>query len=179
VYTLLKILLDRQLYAGDQHLNKINNLILPIVKVLRDELNSNFEFSYKDNDVVVIARNNEEIEIPIIQFQQYAKILLQKIQENTDATFAIPEIETFINSFNSYSLKAKSSSKSDIKIVIHDQRIGGDSELGFSIKSQLGRASTLLNPGKSTNFIYQIHDLDAGCMQNINKIDSIHKVQDR
>ena len=52
-------------------------------------------------------------------------------------------------------LKAQSS-KSDIKIEIRDHRTGYNPKLEFSIKSQLGTASTLLNAGRTTNFIYQL-----------------------
>lgn len=70
---------------------------------------------------------------------------------------------------------------SDIRIVIHDQRIGTTPELGFSIKSQLGGASTLLNAGKTTNFIYEIEHakLTADQIQEINSIESRSKIKDR
>src|SRR5690606_20088306 len=141
IYTLLKVISDKQIFAGDYNLSKIESLIFPIIKVLRDETNGTFEFSY-DNDLVIIKNDNAEIRISIFEFQKQAHFLLSKIKEKTNASFSIPEIEVFINSFNSYSLKAKSSVKSDIRIVIHDQRTGTNPELGFSIKSQLGGAST-------------------------------------
>lgn len=142
VYALLKIIADKKLFAGDSDLNKIESLIFPIIKVLRDESNGTFEFFY-ENDLVVIKNNEEEFRISISAFQQNASLLLNKLKEKTNATFSIPEIETFINSYKSQSIKAKSSVKSDIRIVIHDQRTGTNPKLGFSIKSQLGGASTL------------------------------------
>lgn len=86
-----------------------------------------------------------------------------------------------MNSFNCHSLKAKSSLKSDIRIVIHDQRTGTNPELGFSIKSQLGGASTLLNAGKTTNFIYKIEGLRLTDNQinEINSISTKSKIVDR
>lgn len=180
VYTLLKVIADKQLFAGDSNLNKIENLIFPIIKVLRDETNGTFEFSY-DNDLVIVKNNNEEIRISVNEFQKQAYFLLTKLKEKTSATFSIPEIENFINSFNSHSLKAKSTVKSDIRIVIHDQRTGTNPELGFSIKSQLGGASTLLNAGKTTNFIYKISNLNLTQNQisEINAIDTRSKIKDR
>jgi type II restriction enzyme len=180
VYTLLKIISEKQLFAGDSNLNKIESLIFPIIKVLRDESNGTFEYSY-EKDLVLIQNNNEKVRIPVIEFQKQAHLLLSKLKEKTSATFSIPEIENFINSFNSHSLKAKSSVKSDIKIVIHDQRTGTNPELGFSIKSQLGGASTLLNAGKTTNFIYKINNLTLTQNQisEINKIDTRSKIKDR
>lgn len=180
VYTLLKIISEKQLFAGDSNLNKLETLIFPIIKVLRDETNGTFEFSY-NNDLVIIKNGEEEIRISVLEFQKQAHFLLTKIKEKTNATFSIPEIESFINSFGSHSLKAKSSVKSDIRIVIHDQRAGTNPELGFSIKSQLGGASTLLNAGKTTNFIYKISNLNLNQNQvnEINEIQTRSKIKDR
>ncbi|MBB5332560.1 type II restriction enzyme [Chryseobacterium koreense] len=161
-------------------MNKIENLIFPIVKVLRDESNGTFEFGYA-NDLVIVKNNNEEVRISVNEFQKQAYFLLTKLKEKTSATFSVPEIENFINSFNSHSLKAKSTVKSDIRIIIHDQRTGTNPELGFSIKSQLGGASTLLNAGKTTNFIYKVNKLNltAKQVEDINAIDTRSKIKDR
>ena len=54
-------------------------------------------------------------------------------------------------------------------------------ELGFSIKSQLGGASTLLNAGKTTNFDYKIENLNLTTKQiaEINAIDTRSKIKDK
>lgn len=180
IYTLLKIISDQKLFAGDSDLKKIESLMFPIIKILRVESNGTYEYGY-ESDLVIIKGDNEEFRISITQFQEKAVLLLSKLKETTTATFSIPEVETFINSFNCVSLKAKSSVKSDIRIVIHDQRTGTTPVLGFSIKSQLGGASTLLNAGKTTNFIYKING--DGFTQNqideINSIDTRSKIKDR
>ena len=180
VYTLLKVISDKQLFAGDSNLNKIEKLIFPIIKVIRDETNGTFEFSF-DNDLVIVKNGKEEIRVSVVEFQKQAYLLLTKLKEKTNTTFSIPEIELFLNSFNSHSLKAKSSIKSDIRIVIHDHRTGTTPELGFSIKSQLGGASTLLNAGKTTNFIFKIDNLTLTPNQisEINAIDTRSKIKDR
>jgi hypothetical protein len=180
IYTLLKVIADKQLFAGDSNLNKVENLIFPIIKVLRDETNGTFEFSY-NKDLVIVKNNEEEIRVSVNEFQKQAHFLLTKLKEKTSATFSIPEIEQFINSFNSHSIKAKSTLKSDIRIVIHDQRTGTNPELGFSIKSQLGGASTLLNAGKTTNFVYKVNKLNLSGKQivEINAIDTKSKIKDR
>jgi len=178
IYALFKILADKNIYAGDENLNRIEKLIMPIIKILRYESNGSFEFSY-DKNLIIVKNNKDEFLIPINTFKQQAVLLLNKLKEKNEATFSIPETETFINSFNSNTLKAKSTDKSDIKIIIYDQRTGSEPELGFSIKSQLGSPSTLLNPGKTTNFVYKINYLPQSEITRINKIDTIHKIQDR
>ncbi len=180
VYALLKIIADKTLYGGDKDLNKVDALIFPIIRVLRDESNGTFSFSYED-DLVVIERDNEVCRINIQDFQSQAYALLSKLQEKTTTTFEIPEVMEFLNSFGSNSIKAKSTVKSDIRIVIHDHRTGITPELGFSIKSKLGSPSTLLNAGKTTNFIYKINlaELDRASIETINAIDTRSKIKDR
>ncbi|WP_262712046.1 HpaII family restriction endonuclease [Flavobacterium rhamnosiphilum] len=64
---------------------------------------------------------------------------------------------------------------------MHDQRTNQTAELGFSIKSQLGGDATLLNAGKTTNFIYQILDFKPteSEIKAINEIDTRSKIKDR
>lgn len=180
VYTLLKIVSDKMLFAGDSELNKIEDLIFPIIKILRDESNGTYEFGY-ENNIVLIKGNDEEFRIPIAKFEEQAVILLSKLKESTSTTFSIPETETFIKSFNSTSLKARSSVKSDIRIVLHDLRTGTQPLLGFSIKSQIGEASTLMNAGRTTNFVYKIENvyLSDNQIETINAIESSSKIKDR
>ncbi len=180
IYTLLKVISDKKLFAGDIHLNQVEELIYPIVKVLREEAGETHEYFY-DNDLVIIKDQKEEIRIPISEFTKQAKFLLLKLQEKTKGTFSIPEVEEFMKSFKCKTLKAKSSVKSDIRIVIHDQRTGTNPNLGFSIKSKLGGASTLLNAGKTTNFVFQINNMKFKHdeIDAINEIATRSKIKDR
>jgi len=180
VYALLKVLYDGQLNAGDENLNKIGNLVYPIIEVLRDESNGTFRFSYDRDIVIVCDYNKEEHRISIEEIGNLAKFLLKSIQESDGGAFEIPEIKRFLNGINSNSITASSSSKTDIKIIIHDERTGHKPLLGFSIKSQLGGASTLLNASGATNFIYEIVDLDSEFdLDIINAQNGRSKIRDR
>ncbi|MEZ4979146.1 MAG: HpaII family restriction endonuclease [Chitinophagales bacterium] len=180
VYALLKVLGDREIYAGDSNLNKIEKLLFPVIKVLRDETNGTYSFELS-KDLVIIKGGGEEFRLPLLKFKEQAFYLLSKLKETTSSTFSIPEVENFIKSFGCESLKAKSSVKSDIRIVIHDLRTGTTPELGFSIKSQLGGASTLLNAGKTTNFNFVItgRKFSREEIIEINQIDTRSKIKDR
>lgn len=180
VYVLLSLLANKKLVAGDVNLNEIESLIHPIIKVMREESHGMFQFQY-DQDLVVIKKDREEFRIPISKFHEQAVFLLKKLKSRTPRTFSIPETETFLKTFKCSTLKAKSSNKSDIHIKIHDQRTGADPVLGFSVKSRLGGASTLLNAGKTTNFIYKIINPQFGDPQveEINSIQTRSKIRDR
>ena len=171
IYALFKLLGDKELHPGNSEIKKIQNLVYPILKILRTEVNGNFEYSIED-DIVIISGNEELFRIPILEFQERAKYLLSEIKRNT-GTFSVPEIEEFMQSINCLSLKASSSAKTDITIVVHDQRTGLQPSLGFSIKSQLGNPSTLLNAGETTNFIYKINS-NSFSKQDIEYVNSLY-----
>lgn len=180
VYVLLKLLADKKVFAGDKDLNHIKDLFYPIIKILRNERETNLNFEY-DGDLILINANNESIKIPISEFQQNSKILLNSLLAQKTSSFEIPEIEKFINSYGSTSLKASSSIKSDITIQIHDFRTGLNPELGFSIKSQLGGASTLLNAAKTTNLIFKVSGIQDSnkALNEVNLINTKNKIRDR
>lgn len=179
IYALFKLLGDKQLFAGDADLNKVEELFYPIIKIIRNESGGHFEYEI-NADLVIISGGKEKLRIPVKTFTEQAAKLLANIKGATGA-FSIPEVEAFMKSINCQSLKARSTSKTDISIVIHDQRINQTVELGFSIKSQLGGDATLLNAGKTTNFIYQILGFKptAKEIKAINEIDTKSKIKDR
>jgi len=155
IYTLFKLLGDKQLFLGNKDIEKLEGIVYPILRVLRTENSGNFEYSIQD-EIIVISGGEAVLKIAILEFKEKAKLLLEKIKTNKERTFSVPEIEAFMQSINCLSLKASSSTKTDITIVVHDQRTNQQPTLGFSIKSQLGSPSTLLNAGKTTNFIFKI-----------------------
>ena len=65
IYVLLKILSEKKLFAGDSDLNKLESLIFPIIKVLRDESNGTYEYSYHQ-DLVIIKGKEEEFRISLL-----------------------------------------------------------------------------------------------------------------
>lgn len=179
IYALFKLLGDKELHPGNSEIKKLENLVYPILRILRTEVNGNFEYSIED-DIVVISGNEEVFRIPISEFQGRAKYLLSEIKSNS-GTFPVPEIEEFMQSINCLALKASSSAKTDITIIVHDHRTGLQPSLGFSIKSQLGNPSTLLNAGETTNFIFKIigTNINQQEIEEINNISSRSKIKDR
>ncbi len=180
IYTLFKLLGDKQLFLGNKEIEKLEGIIYPILRVLRTENNGDFEYSIED-EIILISGGEEVLKIAITEFKEKAKFLLEKIKSNKERTFSVPEIEEFMQSINCLSLKASSTAKTDITIVVHDQRTNQQPTLGFSIKSQLGSPSTLLNAGKTTNFIFNISNLKLSELEidKINSIDSRSKIMDR
>lgn len=170
IYTLFKLLGDKQLFLGNKEIEKLEKLVYPILRVLRTENSGDFEYAIKD-EIILISGGEEVLKIQISEFKAKANFLLEKIKSNKERTFSVPEIEEFMHSINCLSLKASSTAKTDIRIVVHDQRTNQQPTLGFSIKSQLGSPSTLLNAGKTTNFTFRIHGrLDLNEIAEINSM---------
>lgn len=180
IYALFKLLGDQNLFLGNKEIEKLEGLVYPIIKILRSENNGDFEYSIQD-EIILISGNENVLKIPIDKFKTKALFLLKAIKENRERTFSVPEIEQFMISINCLSLKASSTSKTDITIVVHDQRTKQEPTLGFSIKSQLGSPSTLLNAGKTTNFIFIINGvtLSNDEIKDINLISTRSKIMDR
>lgn len=178
IYALLKLLGEGKIYAGDQNLNKIQDLVYPIIMILRQEKEGDFNYKLQDTNVVIQTPNGcELLRLPASVFLAEAEKLLKAINEN-DGAFAIPHIERFMNKIQCHSLKSKSTDKTDIRIILHDRRTKINSEMGFSIKSQLGGDSTLLNASKATNFSFKI---EGGSLSSndINYINSLNPARNK
>ena len=180
-YVFLKLLGDGGLYAADADLNKIEKLYYPLIKILRQENSSKKEYLNNSPKIKVIDGESKEclLELPAEEFKVKASLLLNAIKQS-NKTFEVPEIEQFMNLIYCSKISADSADKSDINIVLHDKDTFCDTKFGFSIKSRLGSSSTLLNAGKTTNFIYEIvGDLSASDVNKINEISTKSKIRDR
>lgn len=136
-------------------------LYYPILNIIREE-SKRYEYRPNaDQHIVVIDEDGKEYaRISMNRFIQESEYLLAEIKNGGSRAFEIPASEAFMNEIGCSSLKAPSSDKADIHIVIHDLRTNMTPNLGFSIKSQLGSASTLLNAGLPTNILYKIESIE-------------------
>lgn len=172
IYALFRLLGEGKVHAGDANLNKLD-IYYPILNIIREE-SKRYEYKpdVEQNIVVIDEDGNEYARISMNRFMQESAYLLDEIKNNKQRSFAIPQAETFMNEIGATKLKAPSKDKADIHIIIHDMRTNMKPLLGFSIKSQLGSASTLLNAGENTNITYRIgKSLSDEEIERINAID--------
>lgn len=180
LYVFLKLLGDGVLYAADSDLNKIEDLYYPLIEILRKE-DEQIKHYAKDEQNVEIKDDKGKtlLKLPMSEFETKAKILLETIKKSA-STFSVPEIEKFMEIIQCTKVKADSMDKSDITLVLHDCKTYRNETFGFSIKSKLGHPSTLLNSGRSTNFIYAVEgSLSEEQIREINEIDTRSKLRDR
>lgn len=177
VYTLFKLLAEKKLFIGDENQQRIEDLYYPIVQILRFEEENKITYTVKD-DIIIETNGGDKFSVNVTRFREKALDLLHHIQDNS-GSFEIPSIVEFMREVRCTKLKADSTDKADIKIVIHDQRTQTEHLLGYSIKSYLGGTPTLINASGSTNFKFKIVGLNSIPIEEINAIDTRSKIQDR
>ncbi len=182
VYVFLKLLADGKLNIADANLNAIQNFYYPILEVLRIENDENRKFKIDGTIRIIDDQTNRELlNLQIAEFVTQSELLLANLKAATGRSFSFPVIEDFLDRIGIHSLAATKTDKSDIKVIVHDFNTGLNPLLGFSIKSMLGEHSTLLNPGTTTNFIYEVTniELDASDISIINQIQDKPKIKRR
>ncbi len=182
LYVLLKLLGEKKIHAGDGDLNKLD-VVYPVLKILRDELERHMEYAL-DRDIVLVTEDNVEIaRVTSEEFLAESQKLFKNIQKGGKGAgaFEIPAMDTFLKKIHCEKVKAKSQDKADIHIVIHDYHTGMQPNLGFSIKSEAGAAPTLLNASPATRFVFEVKggSLDKGTVDAINAINTRGKAMDR
>ncbi|MBN8672390.1 MAG: HpaII family restriction endonuclease [Chitinophagales bacterium] len=183
-YVFLKLLAEGKLHAADANLNIIPNVYYPIIKILRNELNTKRDYSIGLNsniEVINADNGNVIISVNVQDFIDKSRELFTNLRRATGRSFSFPDIETFLSNIDVKSLTAISSNKADIRLVVHDLNTGLTPTLGFSIKSMLGKNSTLFNPGATTNFIYEIKNSSGSDAEflSINNINNEPKIRSR
>ncbi len=163
LYTLLKLLADGEIYAADENMDKFEKLVFPILQIFREE--KNFKINYLVNGSIKLVEGVTKktiCEINKKKFLDAANIVFNNMKKLSGRSLHVnrfdkkDELLSFLKEARIESIKAKSTDKSDIIIQVHDSFTGGNSTLGFSIKSMLGQKSTLFNAGPGTNFIFDI-----------------------
>lgn len=174
IYVLLKLLADGKVYAADGNLNKIKDIYFPILKAIREETKGD-SIEYHTGENIKIFHNGIEVGcLPDYIFDQESENLLDNLQnKNNRGAFSIEKTEKFMNSIQCFKVKAPSINKADIMLNIIDINTGYNPTVGFSIKSDLGSAPTLLNAGKSTNFIFKVINQNNNIIRETNDIIKI------
>lgn len=182
-YVLLRLLADGRLYAADKDINKIPDSFFDILQILRmenDNLLRTYKIDAKAKNVVLYVNGDKRNTIPRKDLDAEARYLLAKIQDGGRSAFGIDGAGKIMSALECTTIKAKSTDKADIRMIVHDSFSGLDTKVGFSIKSELGASPTLLNASTATNFQYALPDiLDDEAASSINRIATKNKIQDR
>lgn len=171
IYVFFRLLASGRLDVADDKLIAIPNEFYKVLAILRKENKSENTYLRADDVIRIKITNDstnevEELEMSVELFAHNANVLLENLKKlSGKRTAAYPEIQEFMHELKIYSIK-DIGHKRDITISIEDFRNHMEQTLGFSIKSYLGKSSTLFNPGAGTNFIYSVdfpNNLDVDC----------------
>lgn len=162
-YVFLKLLADGKLHSADDQLELISGAFFPIIAILRQEQEKNKSqrnrnYNVLSQEIAVVDPDTDETitKVPVTKFVEQAKLLLGHISSAKGRSFEFEDVEQFLSEIDISTLKSSSGDKSDIRIKLHDTYTGLKPELGFSIKSLMGKKATLFNAGTGTNFIYKV-----------------------
>lgn len=183
IYVFLNLVSEGKIYTADSNLQELSkDAFIPIVRVIRKERNSPTISYYTGDTISIESESGKTIsQISRSDFEQQARNLYYEIVSlnHNSGSFSVPQTETFMDRIFVKSLKAPSSDKADIIMQIQDARTGTDPIIGWSIKSELGSPPTLLNAGKTTNFVFAVHNIDDTSAAQINSINTRAKIKDR
>ncbi len=172
LYVLLRLLADGKLYAADAELQRLEHVYTPILRIFRKETETR-DLVYK-----LLAAPNKEVRLYINEdliksisserLAEYSETCLNGIRNGTNS-FSFDGSEEILNDLCCTTIKSRSDDKTDILIEIHDYMTGYNRIVGYSIKSRLGGAPTLLNASGSTNFRYTVSGIDDKLIGLINE----------
>lgn len=181
-YAFLKILEDRKLPAADKELNSIADKFFLFQKVIREEIGNSvriYDISSDPTNVLITDENGKILKQYDANCLKGKTLkIFERIKSETSATFCIPEAQILMDELLCTKVKAENARKADIVAVIYDRISNTLPMLGFSVKSMIGGASTLLNPGNTTNFIYEVCGYD-GSIEEVNSMVGKSQIRDR
>jgi hypothetical protein len=167
-YVLVKVLADGSLAQGNGQLGAIGDKPYEVLSVLRHDEGGLEKHYLRDKECVHISFDGcDTVSIDLAKFEQSSELILKEIKEGKGRSFALsPVLWSLLNELCIKQIKAPSGDKTDIKVEIRDHFSGVQSILGFSIKSQLGGASTLVNASNTTRFRYRVSCSDEVAQQS-------------
>ena len=179
LYVFLKLLSQGKIYAANEKVEKIDEVYYPVLKVIREETKGKvIEYIIDDQNVNIEIQSNTILTINRNEMEDRASQLLQEIS-NHSGSFELEEIARFANKIKVTKIKAPSADTTDISMQIKDIHTNFIRKVGFSIKSEVGNAPTLLNAGLTTNFVYRVTGITFEQAKEINAIDTRTKIKDR
>lgn len=179
LYVFFKLLSEGRVYAANEKVERIEEVHYPILKIMREEQKGErIEYIIGKDKVDVENENGLIMSISKKEIEDNAKKLLKEIETHS-GSFELEDIANFANKIKVTKLKAPSSDTTDISMQIQDTHTNYIRDVGFSIKSEVGHAPTLLNAGHTTNFVYKVKGITTEQAKDINMIETRTKIKDR
>jgi len=140
----------------------------------------------ENDNVILITEEGKQVEIDKLKLKNFLPKLLENLlTKQEESAFSLKIGEEILRTVQSINIKASNLDKKDLELVITDIKTGIPTpKIGFSIKSQLGSPSTLVNASTATNFKFEILDKNGSIPSTIPNLhpknikDNIQKLLD-
>ena len=180
LYALIRLMYTGRLYAADENVRRLDDVYFPILRIIRNHATpEQIDYIIHDSNVDVVLAGDKVSSIDKEQLAKVTRLIYVGILAGSDRAFEIQGAPEAMEKMHIDRIAASSSDKTDITMQIHDVHTGYDPICGFSIKSELGSAPTLLNASGATNFVYEVKGISDEDMNRINAIDTKTKILDR
>jgi type II restriction enzyme len=163
LYALAYLLLHGGANAADEKQKPIPDLYFKVLQIIIASRDMQDEMRYDINEHKIGIFENgdvlDELDKSILKNQ--VDIFFRDLTSGAGRkTFSMPSGDKLMKLLHKKTISAGSGEReADLQLVIADEESGGPTpRYGFSIKSQLGQASTLLNSSGSTNIVYEIKE---------------------
>lgn len=181
-YTFLKVLDDKKLFFADKNLDFIENQTYPVRGIIREEARTSSKYYCLDenNNIQISHLGGESLGfIEASKLKSCIREMLETLsQKGLGSSFSVPCAEELMPNLFCTQIKAGNQNKADIIVKVQETGSPMENDLGFSVKSTLGGAATLVNSSGATNFIYKINNF-SGDIETINSIATRSKIRDR
>lgn len=148
LYTIFYLLSHNRLKIVDRNLKIISDDIFEIKSILAEKKQGLIEFKIENGSIKPIVFNKEKELISAYEIDKFRKEILNSIlssQTNGKGAFNMIEVDDWLKDKGIYQkFKGPSKNKNDISTINLDLIRNETHKLGYSIKSQLGRPSTIL-----------------------------------
>lgn len=181
IYAFLRLLCDGELHGANADLTVDPSMSLKVLKVARLVSGREFGGAPNADGTSVKVWYNGAVSLSKAVLERRATQLLNAILTAPKRGGAFPHggTEDFLRSIGCVAIKATSAEKRDLDVTVADDHTGGTPTYGFSLKSRLGAAPTLLNAADTTLFSYAVPGLAWGEAEALNAIQGKDRYQER
>lgn len=172
IYVLLRLLQDRKLFLANEKLKKLADDCIDIFEIIWSNSNTDFiTYNLRTEDAIFVTKDRKiSNSIDRDLLTELTELLFQEIIENKKTTFTFSNFRKLSDNLYINRIKSPANKKNDVELVIFNERIQAEVTEGFSIKSELGGFSTIVNASKHTIFVYEVKGLNQIDIDRINSI---------
>lgn len=180
LYAFFKVISEREIPIADDNLSPMPHGFIRFINVHRALQSGKIAvFHLNENEIRIESDEFAEVRVPVREISSKTSSIFAELMSNEARTFELPDAFGLMERLKIHSIKAPSSQKADLVATVFDSRTATNDVSGFSTKSFLGAAPTLLNPSAATLFRYRVEGIERHQIAAINAIMGHRKLRDR